>query len=131
MNVIIDTSVLSLAFRRKNSNFTESEKLKELIESGANVCVTGIVIQELLQGIKSEKDFQKISYLISGFSILSPTTEIHILAAKLQIICMKNGVTVVTIDFLIAALAIHYECRVFTTDKDFHYISQYTDLRLF
>jgi len=60
MNVLVDTSVWSLALRRKNESLTTNERflvteLSELIREG-RARVIGLVRQELLSGIKTSVD---------------------------------------------------------------------------
>ena len=59
MNVLIDTSVWSLALRRKHETLAGNERLlvmelSELIREG-RAKVIGLVRQELLSGIKSNE----------------------------------------------------------------------------
>ena len=45
--------------------------------------------------------------------------------------CRKKGLQVSTVDSLIAAICIQHDCELFTNDKDFRCISEYSDLQLF
>jgi len=53
-SVIVDTSVWSLALRRKEYKETRETKiLKKLLQNEEEVYLLGIIFQEILQGIKT------------------------------------------------------------------------------
>lgn len=131
MKYIVDTSVWSLALRREHHRDTEEvRKLKILLKEGERVFVTGIILQEILQGIRRDEQFRQIQESLSFFPILEATREDHIFAAELYNLCRAKSVQASTIDFLIAALAIRNECLLLTSDRDFQHIAKYTELKL-
>jgi predicted nucleic acid-binding protein len=89
-----------------------------MIEDGL-VVLPGIIKQELLSGLKTSQHFALVSAKLEYFSYLLATDADHILAARLFNRCQKVGIQGSHVDFLICALAIHNECSIFTTDKDF------------
>jgi predicted nucleic acid-binding protein len=131
MRVIVDTSVWSLALRRpptiKNK---EARVLESLINSGEEVFLLGIILQELLQGIRKKEIFDSLSNHLKYFPIIEPTREDYVAAAQLKNTLMKKCIQISTIDALIASVAISYDCLLFTTDRDFRYIEKHTALRL-
>jgi predicted nucleic acid-binding protein len=70
--IFVDTSVWSLAFRRKQeqADIPVINQLKALIEKDELLAVPGIVLQELLTGLKEEPQFNRMYKLITGFSIV-------------------------------------------------------------
>ena len=51
MSLFVDTSVWSLAFRRDQiSSAPEVQVLRDALEGGDTVLITGLILQELLQG---------------------------------------------------------------------------------
>ena len=84
MNVIVDTSVWSLALRRsKVPSGTAVLELAELICEG-RVVMLGLVRQELLSGIKDTKQFQSLRDHLLGFVGLPTETADHEEAAALS-----------------------------------------------
>ena len=67
MNVLVDTSVWSLALRRKAKRNPEIvDELTELVREG-RVVMTGPVRQELLSGIKADAQFRTLRERLRAF----------------------------------------------------------------
>ena len=131
MRLLVDTSVWSLAFRRDSPSLTaEALALKKALESGDEVFITGIILQELLQGfIKPQAQDQIVEYFHS-LPLLTPDFDDHIKAAALRNQCRTKGIQVTTVDALLAQLCIRHELEMLTTDKDFTHISRFFDLAI-
>ncbi len=131
MKVLVDTSVWSLAFRRKQqSNDPAVKQLSDLIVSGHSISYLGVILTELLQGIKSETLFKQIEQQFDALEFLTLTKHDYVCAAKLSKVCRQAGLTASTIDYLIAAAAIENSCSLLTTDKDFERIATVSPLSL-
>lgn len=134
MKYIVDTSVWSLALRRKPPKHTKKplavKKLSMLLEHGEIIYILGIIIQEILQGIKNQNQFDKIREALSYFPMLEANREDYMFAAELFNICRSKGVQASTGDFLISAVSIRNDCRLLTIDKDFERIARHTELNL-
>ena len=62
MRVLVDTSVWSLALRKKGPTDHPSVRaLSSLLLAGEDVFLVGLVLQEVLQAFRSEKQFQTIA----------------------------------------------------------------------
>lgn len=123
MMVLVDTSVWSLALRRKPGDLNAQERaltlaLAELIREG-RAQIAGVVRQELLSGIREAERFVKLRNYLRAFD--EPTLEAadYELAAEMHNRCRSRGISGSTIDFLICAVAQRREWEVFTTDRDF------------
>ena len=131
MMVLVDTSVWSLAFRKKGpADHPKVRALTELIEQGEDIALIGVVLQELLQGLPTDASFRKLKRHLEAFPLLALERQDYVLAAALRRACRKDGVTATTIDCLIAAAAIRHQCALLTTDRDFEYIAARSQLRL-
>ncbi|MBN4054798.1 PIN domain-containing protein [Nitrospira defluvii] len=131
MNVIVDTSVWSLAFRRKSYFPTPPvQELTRLIQEEEPIFLIGVILQELLQGIRSQEHFNRLSGRLKSFPLIEPRRKDYIEAARLRNQCGKKGVQAGTIDFLIAAICIQYHCYLLTTDRDFGLIAEESTLKL-
>ena len=132
MKILIDTSIWSLALRRQSGVVNpESVMLRTLIEQGEDIHLLGIILQEVLQGIKNPKDFHVLKDYFEAFPLIELTRENYIKAAELKNRLVKKGKQISRIDALIASAAISYGCYLFTTDKDFEHIAQHSLLKLF
>jgi len=120
MNVIIDTSVWSLALRRNTPDDRTSivNVLRELIADG-RVVLLGAIRQELLSGIRYTEHFVKLRDYLRAFPDLEITTKDYELAAEFFNTCRRHGIQGSNTDFLICAAAHHRGYSIFTTDKDF------------
>ena len=123
MNVLVDTSVWSLALRRKNESFGTNERLlvaelSELIREG-RARVIGLVRQELLSGIKTTEQYEKLRLHLRSFPDEAVDTSDYEEAAKVGNRCRAKGVVVSIVDVLLCAVAIKRQWAIFTTDPDF------------
>lgn len=119
MKIIIDTCVWSMALRRNEPHCNECvEELKELINE-VRAQLIGPVRQELLCGIKSEKQFRMLKKHLQAFEDLELRREDYELAAEYYNAARGKGIQSSNTDFLICAIAVRRNMPVFTTDKDF------------
>lgn len=133
--ILLDTSVLSAALRRRRPGPAESriaEILSNLLATGKRVGVPGLVLQEVLSGIREAPQFEKIkTVLLRGYPIVLAEMPDHLLAATVVNGCTRKGVAISSLDGLLAALAINRNSTLFTTDRDFTRVSKLFPLRLF
>ena len=131
MSILVDTSVWSLALRRKNHKSPSAHiaELQSLIVDN-RVQMIGAVRQELLSGIKQDAQFKKLATHLRSFPDLSTTTNDYILAAQFFNLCRSHGVQGSNTDFLICALAVNHKLPIYTTDGDFTHFSRYLPISL-
>ncbi|MFA4875238.1 MAG: PIN domain-containing protein [bacterium] len=131
MRYIVDTSVWSQALRREHHRETEEvRKLTILLREGERILLPGIILQEILQGVRRSEQFHEIRESLSCFPLIEATRDDYLFAAELFNVCRAKDVAVSTIDFLIASLAIRNDCRLLTSDKDFTHIARHCELKL-
>lgn len=123
MNVLVDTSVWSLALRRKTESLSAAEKftvaeLSELVREG-RARLIGLVRQELLSGIKKTEQYEKLRLHLRSFPDEPIDTPDYEEAANAGNRCRGKGIIVSIVDILICAVAIKREWAIFTTDPDF------------
>ena len=130
MNLFVDTSVWSLAFRRDSPpDVPEVQRLREAL-GGDAVYTTGLVLQELLQGTRGPRAQALIVDRFAAIATIAPTRADHVEAARLRNACRRSGVQVGTIDALLARLCIAHDLVLLSTDRDFARIAARTPLRL-
>lgn len=122
MKVLVDTSMWSLALRKKKDwNAEESAfivKLSELIEESA-VEMIGPIRQEVLSGISSPRAFSLLKEKLEAWKDIKIESEDYIRAAEMFNICRKHGIQGSHVDFLICAIAERHQFAIFTLDNDF------------
>lgn len=131
MSVLVDTSVWSLALRRRAAKASRHVKvLRGLIEDG-RVRMIGPVRQELLSGIANEQQFERLQALLAAYPDEPITTADYETAARMFNTCRGKGVQGGHIDFLICAVASRFGDEIYTTDSDFKRYAKYLPIRLF
>jgi predicted nucleic acid-binding protein len=131
--IVLDTSILSLAFRRRPTGVVPRsvERLLRLVEADAPLRIPGIVAQELLSGVRSHGDFTRLERLVAPFPKLIAAYEHHVAAAEISNACRARGISPSGVDCLIAAQAIAIDGALFTADTDFIALTRHSALRLF
>lgn len=124
MSLFVDTSVWSLALRRDApSGAPEVRELIRALKAGETVVTTGLVLQELLQGLSGPKARQQILERFSALPLISPDRHDHVEAAEIRNRCHRAGIQIGTIDALFAQVCIRHDLTMLTTDGDFRNIA--------
>jgi len=119
MNVLVDTSVWSLALRRPTTHgSSETAELVELIREG-RVAMIGAIRQEILSGIRASEQYRKLRDRLRAFSDASVDATDYEEAATCFNRCRTKGLQGSNTDFLICAVSIRRKFAILTTDKDF------------
>ena len=105
-------------------------ELRRMIEESEPFALTGIVVAEVLQGLK--RDAGVIERFLAQWDMLEPRGfDTYRSAAAIYRAGRGKGVTSSTIDTLIAAIALEHGASVFTVDRDFVRIARTTGLELY
>jgi len=131
VTLFVDTSVWSLAFRSDQvSAVPEVRVLRDALEGGETIVVTGLVLQELLQGFSGPKARKDLIDRFTALPLLTPDRQDHIDAAELRNRCRRAGLQMGTIDAVIAQLCIRHDLTLLTTDKDFVLAARHCALKV-
>lgn len=131
MSLFVDTSVWSLALRRDAPpDHPAVAVLRKALEEGDTIVITGLVLQELLQGFHGPKDQARLIERLQVLPLLVPTRDTYIQAAQLRNTCRRRGVQLGTVDALMAQLCIEHDIALLTADKDFMHAARFVPLRL-
>jgi predicted nucleic acid-binding protein len=111
VKLLVDTSVWSLALRRKNtpSLRPDEQKLKaELVQAiqDGRVAMLGLLRQELLSGIKEKAQFDNVKAALAPYLDEPINIADHEYAARVYNECRIQGVEAGTVDILICAVAV-------------------------
>lgn len=132
--ILLDTSVLSRVFRRRRMGPNERHVqavVEELMTGDIPLGLPAIVLQEVLSGVRSQKQFADLERrLLASFGIVHSSTRDHIEAARLRNKCLAAGVAPSGPDCLIAVSAIAGDHELFTMDEDFRALAKHAPLRL-
>jgi len=129
VKVLVDTSVWSLAFRRRQGVQPQALELQRLVQEGL-VEIIGPIRQELLSGFSEPKQFENLRSHMASFEDL-PLLKAHFeTAAEFSNRCRKHGVQGSSTYFLICAVGSIERCSIFTTDQDFHHFAKHLPINL-
>jgi tRNA(fMet)-specific endonuclease VapC len=117
--VIVDTSIWIAFFNRPSS--VEKRTLDDLLDRD-EVALVGVVVTELLQGVRSKPERETLHDLLLALPYLEMTFESWLSAGDLSCQLLRKGRTLGFPDLLIAALAQQHSCSVYSLDQDFGHI---------
>jgi predicted nucleic acid-binding protein len=132
--VLVDTSVWSLALRRKPEHLSSQEQLlvaewSELVREG-RVQMIGPIRQELLSGLRHKQQFALLEERLSVFPDTPIETADYLEAVRFFNLLQGAGVPGAPIDLLICAVARRREWAIFTLDADFERYARILPIRL-
>lgn len=131
MSVIVDTSVWSLVLRRGTpSDDPRAVALAEMLRKGESIQLLGVILQEVLQGIRNPINFDQLRQRLDAFPLLPLSRDDFVAAAELWNVCRSHGIQATSIDCQIAAACLRHDCALLTSDQDFQRMAAYCPLRL-
>ncbi len=132
MKILVDTSVWSLALRKKSLTDEETKIVKELKEliHELRVIIIGPIRQELLSGISDETKFMTLKEKLRAFEDTEILSGDYEDAAEIYNECRRNGIQGSQIDYLICSHAKNNNISIFTTDRDFENYQKIIDIKL-
>ncbi len=114
--ILVDTSVW-VDFLNSNRG-RAGDELERLIRTNAPLALAGVVVTEVLLGLR--RDVSSIARLLAAWPLLEPSGfGTYVAAAGIYCQARSRGLTLSTIDVLLAAVAIESQAALFTLDKDF------------
>jgi predicted nucleic acid-binding protein len=119
--ILIDTSAWIEYFKNKSEGL--SNKVDEIL-SKHEVYVPKVVIAELIQGSKSEREISVIEDFVVAFNIIDQKEDTWIKAGKLSFSLKKKGKNVNLTDCYIAMIAKDYACHILSLDEHFRDIQK-------
>ena len=117
--VLIDTCAWIDFFKSKTGAL--GNQVAELIETN-QAAITGVVIAELLQGVKQEKEGLRLRVLFRSINYLPTEDSDWFNAGQLAQQLRAKGLTLPLTDVLIAVIAKRYAIPVLTLDKHFQHL---------
>jgi predicted nucleic acid-binding protein len=134
MNVLVDTTIWSLALRRRRERLSRDEarlvfEWEELVEE-QRVRLIGMVRQETLSGIAVATEYIRLRDVLRAFDDTPVHTADHEQAAEHFNQCRAHGIQGTPVDMLLCAVAQRLEYSIFTTDRDFVSYSKHLPITL-
>ncbi len=127
--ILVDTSVWIDFFSEKS--YPQVAILEALIEEGEDLCLCGIVLTEVLQGIRDNRQYNKTKTILSNLIFLPMNRNTFLSAATIYRTLRKRGITIRnSVDCMIAAVCIENKVQLLHNDKDFNLIENHFSLRV-
>lgn len=127
MRVLIDTSVWIDFFRGAPSR--ENALLKDCLGRRDNIFTAGVIVQEILQGIRDDSQYRSVREYLFLFPKIDSEFSDYVDAADVYRSLRKKGLTIDSpVDCLIAVLALRHRVSLLYKDSDFTQISRYYPL---
>jgi len=127
--VLVDTTVWIDFFAGRNDPHVAM--LQELIENETDLSLCGVILAEVLQGIRSDADFAKIKGYFNDLIFLPMRQTTFLRAAAIYRSLRKKGITIrKPVDCMIASVAIEYDSALLHNDRDFDHIAKHLNLSI-
>jgi predicted nucleic acid-binding protein len=128
--ILIDTSAFIEFLNRTGSPF--DREIESLISNNEETAIADIVLTEVLQGIKDDKEYAEIRKSLLSFPVYSlKSIDSYVAAADLYRKCRKKGVTIKnTVDLLIAQIALENDLILLHNDNDFESIASASNIKI-
>jgi len=115
--IIVDTSIWIEYFNNNNIvNFIEERIMEDCL------FMKGPIVTELLQGLKTEKEYEKLKNSIDAIPYLEITLENWKKAGNISNKLRRKGIKIPLTDIIISAVAISNDAKVYSLDKHFEKI---------
>jgi hypothetical protein len=120
--ILVDTTVWIDLFA---GNATpQVNLLEQLVRDREDLCICGVILTEILQGIKTETNYQKTKEVLLNLLYLPMTRSTFIQAANVYRILRSKGITIrKPIDCMIASACLENNAHLLHNDKDFTHIA--------
>lgn len=127
--ILVDSSAWVDFFRGKSD--PRVTRLDEALRDEDDLVILPIIVSEVLQGFRSESDFERARTVLARIPMIQPTFDSHVRAARLYRTLRRKGVTVRgTVDCVIAQACLDFDAALLSLDADFERIARSTPLRL-
>ena len=129
MMILVDTTVWIDFFMGQSVSHVAS--LESLLEEEEDLCICGIILTEVLQGIRKESDFKAIRKLFNSLIFLPMYYQTFLYSAEIYRTLRQKGITIrKSMDCMIAAVAIEHRIPLLHNDKDFIPIEKFYNLKV-
>lgn len=126
--ILIDTSAWIESFKKTGNKSLQQLLIKTLDFS--QVATTHIIILELLQGCRDKKEYDGMKVRLESLELLPVNGKVWDMAYHAGYNLKKIGITVPTIDLIIASIAKTYNYTLVHHDKHFRLITKHLDISI-
>jgi predicted nucleic acid-binding protein len=129
LRVLVDTTVWIDFFADRPD--PKVRTLEAFIEGGEDLYLCGVILAEVLQGIRSDVAYQRTRAYLGDLLVAPMHQGTFVYAADLYRQLRKKGITIrKSVDCMIAAVAIEQDLTLLHNDRDFDHIAQHAPLKV-
>jgi len=129
MMILVDTTVWIDFFSARSLPHVVA--LETIIKRRENICICGIILAEVLQGIRQDTEFRKTRDLFNTLILLPMPYTVFLRSADIYRKLRKIGITIrKPLDCMIASVAIENDIPLLHNDKDFQPIEKRCGLKV-
>ena len=126
--ILVDTSVWIDLFAGRD--LPHVRKLESAIAADEELCICGVIMTEVLQGIRDDKNFSSTLRILQDLIYLPETIDTFVRAAKIYRTLRKQGKTIRNpVDCIISSVCLQHGAFILHNDRDFDHIAEAFDLQ--
>ncbi|MBN1676834.1 MAG: PIN domain nuclease [Kiritimatiellae bacterium] len=127
--VLVDTTVWIDFFGGRPEPHVAT--LQDLIEKDEDLCLCGLILADVLQGIRSDAGYRKTKAYFDVLIFLPMHQATFVRAAEIYRSLRKIGITIrKPVDCMIASLALEHDLGLLHNDRDFEQIARHWKLKV-
>lgn len=124
---LVDTSVWIDFFAARDT--AQVALLESAIDQRDDLCLCGVILTEVLQGIRDDGQHKQTESVLSSLIYLPMDRSTFLLAANIYRALRSRGITIrSSVDCMIAAVCIEHKADLLHNDRDFDDIANVLDL---
>ncbi len=128
MMILVDTTAWIDFFSARS--YPHVKALENLILNREDICLCGIILTEVLQGIREDSECNRTRDLLANLVFLPMQYSVFLRSAEIYRNLRRKGITIrKPVDCMIAAVAIEHEIPLLHNDKDFIPIEKHFGLK--
>lgn len=127
--ILVDTTVWIDFFANRDTSHVR--KLITILNQNVELCLCGVILTEILQGIKNIKEYNRVHNLMESLFFLEMKKETFLFSAEIYKKLRSKGITIrKTLDCMIAAVAMEHNVPLLHNDRDFDPIEKHFSLKI-
>ena len=128
MMILVDTTTWIEFLAGRSGEHVDT--LKSSIEHDEDICLCGVILTEVLHGIRNDRQFEKTKRYLDTLIYLPISHTAFLKSAEIYRSLRKKGITIRrSLDCMIASVAIEHGIHLLHNDKDFDPIEKHCGLK--
>jgi len=127
--ILVDTTVWVDFFAARPTH--QVAAFEQQISEGQDICTCGVILTEVLQGIRDDRAFRKTKSHFENLLYLPMDRRGFVMSADIYRSLRKQGITIrKPLDCMIASVALSHDVPLLHNDRDFNPIEAHHGLKV-